>query len=79
MSYTLELTDDHLAVIDKALQEMPMRLAAPVVLEINRQIQAAQAEFDRTPDVLPHHHPTDPAAIARAAQDEDRPVRDVTA
>jgi len=39
-SYTLALTDAHLAVINAALQEAPLRLALPVVQEINRQIAA---------------------------------------
>ena len=37
-TYTLTLTVEHLTVIDRALQEMPLRLAYPVVAEINRQI-----------------------------------------
>lgn len=44
MKYTLELTDEQLAVISAALQEMPMRLAYPLVAEINRQIAAQQEE-----------------------------------
>lgn len=36
--HTIHLTDQHLAVISAALQEMPMRLAYPVVQEINRQL-----------------------------------------
>lgn len=39
-TYTLTLTVEQLAVLDKALQEMPLRLAYPVVAEINRQIEA---------------------------------------
>lgn len=38
--FTLSLTLEHLTVIDMALQEMPLRLAYPVVAEINRQIEA---------------------------------------
>ncbi len=40
--YTLTLTGEHLAVINAALQEMPLRIAYPVVAEINRQIAAQQ-------------------------------------
>lgn len=36
--YTLTFSDEHLAVISAALQEMPLRMAYPVVAEINRQI-----------------------------------------
>ena len=49
--YTLTLTDEHLAVINAALQEMPMRLAYPVVAEINRQIAQA-APDDNSGDSL---------------------------
>lgn len=42
--HTLELTDEQLAVISAALQEMPMRLAYPVVAEINRQIAAQRKD-----------------------------------
>ena len=48
----LTLTDEHLAVINTAVQEMPLRLAYPVIAEINRQI-AAQDEQD-----LPDDGPT---------------------
>ena len=52
MTHTLTLTAEHLAVIDRALQEMPLRLAYPVVAEINRQIDAAQATpADHQPDL----------------------------
>ena len=37
-TYALNLTDEQLAVINAALQEMPLRLAYPVVAEINRQL-----------------------------------------
>lgn len=39
---TLSLSDEHLAVINAALQEMPLRLAYPVVVEINRQLAEPQ-------------------------------------
>ena len=42
--HKIELTDEQLAVINAALQEMPLRLAYPVVAEINRQIAAQQAK-----------------------------------
>ena len=51
--HTLALTDEHLAVINAALQEMPMRLAFPVVAEITRQI-AEQAKYA---EVAPDGHP----------------------
>lgn len=38
MLYDLKLSDEQLAVISHALQEMPLRLALPVVQEINRQL-----------------------------------------
>ena len=38
MTYTLTLTQDQLQVIAAALMELPMKHAAPVVQEINKQI-----------------------------------------
>lgn len=45
MEYDLKLKDEHLAVISDALQEMPLRLALPVVQEINKQLME-QREAD---------------------------------
>jgi hypothetical protein len=39
MKFILELTDAELQIIDKALVEMPFRLAAPLIAIINTQIQ----------------------------------------
>lgn len=39
--HTLTLTNEQLAVIDKALAQMPYGMVAPLVAEINRQLQAA--------------------------------------
>lgn len=40
--FELKLTAEYLSVIDRALAEMPYRLAAPVVLEINKQINETE-------------------------------------
>lgn len=45
-TYTFTLTAAQLAVINAGLQELPMKHAAPVVMEINRQIAAAAQEPD---------------------------------
>ena len=43
----LELTQEQLQIIGAALSEMPYRVAAPLVAEINRQIVSQQeAETD---------------------------------
>lgn len=42
----LELNDAMLSVIDRGLQELPFRMAAPVISELNRQI----AEAKQTPE-----------------------------
>lgn len=39
--HTLTLSDQHLHVIAAALAELPYRIAAPIVDEINRQVTAA--------------------------------------
>lgn len=49
MTYTLTLTAEQLTIIDRALQEMPLRLAYPVVAEINRQI-APQQQPEENPE-----------------------------
>ena len=43
MLYELKLNDQHMAVLSAALQEMPVRVAMPVINEINSQL-AAQAQ-----------------------------------
>lgn len=40
--HTLSLTDEQLAIIDRALSQMPYGMVAPLVVEINRQIAAAK-------------------------------------
>ena len=42
MKVNLKLTEDHLRIIGAALSEMPYRVAAPVLAEINRQLAAQQ-------------------------------------
>lgn len=42
--YILKLTPTDLGAIDRALQEMPFRLAAPLIAKINAQIQAQQQQ-----------------------------------
>ena len=42
MNHTIILTDEDLTVIDQALQEVKFRLAAPVVVKINKQLAAEQ-------------------------------------
>ena len=44
--HNIVLSDQHLAVIDAALQEMPMRIAFPVISEINRQLNEAKLAED---------------------------------
>ena len=40
----LELTQEQLQIIGAALSELPYRLAAPVIAEINRQIAEQEKE-----------------------------------
>ncbi len=44
---TLKFTQEQLGIIDKALQQMPFCLAAPLIQEINKQIQQ---HFDNAAD-----------------------------
>ena len=49
-TYALNLTEEHLAVINAALQEMPLRIAYPVVAEINRQLAAQHPKPEKAPE-----------------------------
>jgi hypothetical protein len=42
-NYTLTFTGEQLRVIDQALQEIPFRFAAPLIAEINKQIEAQES------------------------------------
>lgn len=42
--FTLQFTPEQLQIIDQALQNLPFRLAAPLLAEINRQIAQQQDE-----------------------------------
>ena len=42
----LELTQEQLQIIGAALSDLPYRVAAPVLAEINRQIAAQQKDED---------------------------------
>lgn len=39
MKFNLSLTKDQLAIVNAALMEAPYRIAAPLIQEINKQIQ----------------------------------------
>ena len=45
--FLLKLTPADVAVLDRALQEMPYRLAAPLIDKINAQLQAQQQKQGR--------------------------------
>lgn len=40
MIYKLELTEEELSIINRALGDIPYKYAAPVILAINEQIEA---------------------------------------
>lgn len=42
--YLFKFTPADIAVLDKALQEMPYRLVAPLIAKINAQIKAQEQE-----------------------------------
>lgn len=46
--YLLKLTPADLAAMDRALQDLPFRIAAPLIDKINAQIKAQQQQ--RAPD-----------------------------
>lgn len=50
MKVNLKLTEDHLRIIGAALSEMPYRVAAPLIAEINRQITAQQSKPEEAPE-----------------------------
>lgn len=41
--YTLTFTEEQMAVLDRALQDVPFKFAAPIVQSINEQIMKARA------------------------------------
>ncbi|WP_158637493.1 hypothetical protein [Paracoccus sulfuroxidans] len=51
--HTLTLTDQQLQLIGAALAEMPYRMAAPIMAEINRQIAQAQQASGDAPSEAP--------------------------
>ena len=48
--FLLKLAPADLSVLDKALQEMPYKLAAPLVAKINAQIREQQHPPEGPPD-----------------------------
>lgn len=40
--HTITITEEQLAIIDRALAQMPYGMVAPLVAEINRQLAEAQ-------------------------------------
>ena len=50
MMHTLTLTDEQLQIIGAALAELPFRVAAPVISEINRQLAAQQPKPEDAPE-----------------------------
>lgn len=40
MNFKLEFTPEQMGILNAALHEMPYRIAAPFIADINRQIQA---------------------------------------
>ena len=49
--FLLKLAPADLSVLDKALQEMPYKLAAPLVAKINAQINAQTRDQQQAPEV----------------------------
>ena len=46
----LELTQEQLQIIGAALNELPYRVAAPLIAEINRQLAAQQPKPEDAPE-----------------------------
>ena len=44
MKVNLKLTEDHLRIIGAALSELPYRISAPLIADIERQIMVQQKE-----------------------------------
>lgn len=44
--YNFTFTAEQLVVIDKAIQQLPYHVAAPLITEINKQIQAQRNADD---------------------------------
>ncbi len=62
MKFTLTITHEQLLILDRALAELPYKVAAPLVAELNEQIKSQQ-----TPQVVHDITPADPQTEAKAA------------
>lgn len=58
MKYQLTLTEHQLGVIDAALQELPFRLAQPLISDLNRQLEDQR---QCNPEGTNDDRPSDPA------------------
>lgn len=52
MNMTLTFTNEQLAIIDRALGQMPYAQVAPLIADINRQITDAQAPTVEVVEVI---------------------------
>ena len=48
MSHTLTFSDEDMAVIERAIAELPFRVAAPLVQRINQQLSDQQQPADKS-------------------------------
>lgn len=46
MEYTLKFTEQQIAVLDRALQDLPFKFAAPLIKTINEQLVSQRKEAD---------------------------------
>ena len=46
-TFTIELTQDSLLVISNALVEMPYKVAAPIITDINKQLDQLDQESEK--------------------------------
>ena len=58
MKYQLTLTDHQLGVIDAALQELPFRVAQPLIAALNQQLEDQR---QCNPEGQKDDRPSDPA------------------
>lgn len=58
MKYQLTLTEHQLGVIDAALQDLPFRVAQPLIAALNRQLEEQK---ECNPEGHSDDRPSDPA------------------
>lgn len=53
MNYTIELPEEQVGMVARALMELPYKVASPILESINRQITEQQAKAQQPEEAVP--------------------------